>query len=54
MAFGATLSERKFILLWERHLAAILSWLEATPTQKKAQLTWKFQVLRKEFLTRKT
>jgi hypothetical protein len=35
MALGATLSARKFILLWERHLAATLSWLEATPTQKR-------------------
>jgi hypothetical protein len=31
MALDATLSARKFILLWERHLAAMLSWLEAIP-----------------------
>jgi len=38
MALSATLSARKFILLWERHLAAILSWLEATPTPKRLNL----------------
>jgi hypothetical protein len=38
MALGATLSAIKFILWGERHLAATLSWLEATPTPKKLNL----------------